>query len=275
MAMSRYHHLAQINVGRIRGPIDGEVMAGFVAQLPALNALADATPGFVWRLQSEQGNATSYQPYADPMILLNMSVWESLEALTQYTYHSGHLAVFRDRAQWFERLPEAHLALWWIPAGHIPTVEEGVERLAFRRSHGETPAAFSFSRPFPAPAEPAADPIALAIDLDGRSFMTGDNSPNGDADRRTRFLYRQRAGHVWATYAGGRVRFGSLVAVGAPAGALDMRYHHVDMEGALRTGTCLSTPELLPDGRVRLVEEWQWTNGDGSRGRSVLEELRP
>jgi uncharacterized protein DUF3291 len=273
--MSRHHHLAQVNIGRIRGPIDSDIMSGFVSQLPSLNALADASPGFVWRLQSEQGNATSYQPYADPMVLLNLSVWESVEALTQYTYHSDHVAVFRNRAQWFERPTEAYLAMWWIPAGHIPTIEEAVDRLDYRRSHGETPAAFSFTRAFPAPAEPEADPVLPAVDLDGRCFITGSNSSNGDADARTRFHYRQNGGRVWAIYRGGRVRFGSLVAAGAPGGALDVRYHHVDVEGALRTGTCISTPELLPDGRVRLVEEWQWTNGDGSRGSSVLEEARP
>jgi hypothetical protein len=249
-------------------------MSGFVSRLPELNALADSSPGFVWRLQSEQGNATSYQPYSDPMVLMNMSVWESLESLSQYTYHSAHVEIFRNRAQWFERPTEAYLALWWIPAGHIPTLEEAVDRLDYRRSHGETPAAFSFTRAFPAPAAPAVEPVPLAIDLDGRSFLTGSNSSNGDADGRTRFHYRQHGGRIWATYGGGRVRFGSLVAAGVPEGSLDMRYHHVDVDGELRTGTCLSTPELLPDGRVRLVEEWQWTNGDRSRGRSVLEEVR-
>jgi hypothetical protein len=110
--------------------------------------------------------------------------------------------------------------------------------------------------------------------LDRRCFATGENSPNGDADARTRFYYRQNGGRVWATYKGGRVRFGSLVAAGIQSGGLDVRYHHVDVDGELRTGSCASMPEVLPDGRIRLIEEWQWTNGDGSRGSSVLEEVR-
>ena len=100
------------------------------------------------------------------------------------------------------------------------------------------------------------------------------NTPNGDVSGDTRFHYRQRGGRVWATYSGGRVRFGSLVAVGDLAGRLDMRYHHVAPGDALRTGTCIATPELLSDGRIRLLEEWQWTNGDRSSGRSVVEEVR-
>jgi len=271
--MPRYYHLAQVNIARMRAPLESGQMSGFVALLPSVNAAADSAPGFVWRLQSEEGDATGVRAYEDPLILFNLSVWESVEALKQYTYQRSHLEVFRSRAEWFERPAGPNVALWWIPAGHLPSVGEGVERLEYQRSHGETPAAFSLSRPFPRPAEPSADPVPLAIDLNGRSFMTGENSQNGDTDGRTRFHYRQSGGRVWATYSGGRVRFGSLVAAGSRNGGLDMRYHHVDAEGELRTGTCASRPELLPDGRVRLIEDWQWTNGDGSRGHSVLEEV--
>ena len=111
------------------------------------------------------------------------------------------------------------------------------------------------------------------MDLDGRVFVTGSNTVNGDAGAATRFEYRQRGERVWATYRGGRVRFGILVAVGDRQGRLDMRYQHVGEDDSFRTGMCVSVPELLPDGRLRLVEEWQWTNGDRSRGRSVLEEI--
>jgi hypothetical protein len=271
--MPRYYHLAQVNIARMRAPLDSELLSSFVALLPSINAAADASPGFVWRLQSDAGDATGVRAYADPLVLFNLSVWESVEALRQYTYQSSHLGVFRNRAEWFERPAGPSVALWWIPAGHLPSVEEGVERLEYQRANGETPAAFSLPRPFPMPAEPSVDPMPLAIDLNGRSFTTGENSPNGDTDGRTYFHYRQSGARVWAIYRGGRVRFGSLVAAGARNGALDMRYHHVDMDGELRTGTCASRPELLPDGRVRIVEEWQWTNGDGSRGHSVLEEV--
>ncbi len=271
---SPHYHLAQVNIARMVAPLDTPVMAGFVEQLAAVNALADRSPGFVWRLETPEGDATAVRAYDDPLILFNLSVWETVEALKQFTYAGGHREPLRDRAKWFERPSQAHLALWWIPAGHIPSVEEAVERLAFRRMHGDTPVAFSFSKPHPAPEVPSAAPAAPTVNLDQRLFVSAANSPNGDADGDTRFSYRQSGARVWATYSGGRVRFGSLVAVGDKEGRLDMRYHHVDPDGALRTGTCIATAEVLSDGRVRLIEDWQWTNGDRSRGRSVVEEVR-
>lgn len=188
----------------------------------------------------------------------NLSVWESLEDLKAHTATASHVT---------------HPVMWWIPAGHIPTVDEAVERLDYHRSHGDTEAAFSFSTPYPVPATPTADPVPPPIDLDRRTFATASNTPNGDAGDATRFEYRQQGARVWATYRGGRVRFGSLVAVGDSQGRLDMRYQHVGHDDTFRTGLCLSVPELLPDGRVRLTEEWQWTNGDRSRGRSIVEEV--
>ena len=161
MAASSYH-LAQVNIGRVRGPIGSPIMAGFVAQLDAINAIADRSPGFVWRLKTESGNATSFQPYEDPSILINMSVWESVEALRNFVYKSSHMGVLRDRAQWFENMTEAYLALWWIPAGHIPTIAEARERLEHRRAHGDSAFAFSFGRVFPAPEAPGADAASVA-----------------------------------------------------------------------------------------------------------------
>jgi Domain of unknown function (DUF3291) len=268
--LSRHYHLAQVNIARLLAPLDSPALADFVAQLAPVNALADRSPGFVWRLQ----DATSVRPYDDPMILPNLSVWDSVEALKEFAYRSGHVVPLRDRARWFERPQQAHLALWWIPAGHIPTVQEAVERLEFRRVHGDTAVSFSIATPYPAQDEPSADPVPPAVNLDQRFFVSAANTPNGDASGDTRFHYRQRDGRVWATYSGGRVRFGSLVAVGDDAGRLDMRYHHVGPGDALRTGTCIATTELLSDGRIRLLEEWQWTNGDRSAGRSVVEEVR-
>ena len=150
------YHLAQVNVARMLAPLDSLVMAGFVAQLAAVNAAADASPGFVWRLATPEGDATAVRAYSDPLILFNLSVWESLEALKDFTYNQSHLAAFRDRAQWFERPSHAHLALWWIPAGSIPSVEEAVERLEYRRLHGDSPRAFSFAQPYPAMASASA-----------------------------------------------------------------------------------------------------------------------
>jgi hypothetical protein len=148
--MSNYQ-LAQVNIGRILAPLDSPVMDGFVSQLDAINALADAAPGFVWRLQTEDGDATAIRPYDDDWILVNMSVWESPEALHAYVYRSGHADVLRRRREWFARMTDTYVALWWVPAGHRPSVAEAVARLEMLRAHGPTPDAFSFRQLFPAP----------------------------------------------------------------------------------------------------------------------------
>ncbi len=145
------YHLAQVNIAHMLAPLDDPLMAGFVEQLDTINALADASPGFVWRFQSAEGNATSVRAYDDPRILFNMSVWESLEALTAYVYASAHRPVMQHRRQWFARSDGPYMALWWTPRGHIPTVEEAKERLDHLRTHGPTPFAFAFKTPFPAP----------------------------------------------------------------------------------------------------------------------------
>lgn len=148
------YHLAQINVGRLIAPIDDPKIAEFVAQLDPINALADKAPGFVWRLQSASGNATNIiYDERDPSILLNMSVWESLEALRDYAYKSDHARVLRDRAKWFEKMDRPIYCLWWIPAGRIPTVAEGRERLEHYQQYGATPYSFWFSQHFPQHAD--------------------------------------------------------------------------------------------------------------------------
>lgn len=147
------HHLAQINIARLIAPIDDPRIAGFVAQLDPVNALAEAARGFVWRLKSAAGNATDIAYNDDPFIIVNMSVWDSIEALRDYVYTSNHMNVFRDRANWFEKMDKPHYCLWWIPAGHVPTIAEGRERLEHYRSHGATPYSFWFSQRFPAPAD--------------------------------------------------------------------------------------------------------------------------
>jgi hypothetical protein len=265
-----HYHLAELNIARMVAPLDTPVMAGFVAQLDTINALADSSPGFIWRLQE----ATNVQAYTDPLILVNLSVWDSVESLRQFTYKSGHIAPLRDRAKWFEKPAQAHLAMWWIPAGHIPTVAEARQRLEYRRSHGDSPVAFSFASPYPEPDGPTAAPAPPAMSFDQRLFTSAANTPNGDCNRETLFRYRQQGPRVWATYEGGRVQFGALVATGDTSGRLDMRYHHVDASGRFRSGTCQATPEILTDGRLRLHEQWQWTNGDYSEGHSIIEEIR-
>lgn len=151
-------HIAQINIGRLVAPIDDPQIASFMAQLDPVNALADASPGFVWRLQSDAGNATDIAYNEDPFVIVNMSVWSSVEALRDFVYASRHIEVFRDRARWFEKMDKPHYCLWWVPAGHIPTVAEGRERLEHYQQHGPTLFSFWFSRLFPAPSE---DPVSL------------------------------------------------------------------------------------------------------------------
>jgi len=148
----KQYHLAQFNVATMRAPLDAPLMADFVAQLQTINALADASPGFVWRLQSESTtDATSIRAYENERILLNLSVWESMAALKNYVYRSQHAVVMRSRRRWFEKSDQQNLVLWWIPAGHIPTVAEAKERLEYLRSRGYSPYAFSFNQPFPSP----------------------------------------------------------------------------------------------------------------------------
>jgi len=147
------YHLAQINIGHLIAPLDDPKIAEFVAQLAPINATADKAPGFVWRLQSESGNATDIAYNDDPSIMVNMSVWKSLEALRDYAYKSDHMKVFRDRAKWFVKMDKPHYCLWWIPDGHIPTVAEGRERLEHYQTHGATPYSFWFSQEFPQPTE--------------------------------------------------------------------------------------------------------------------------
>jgi hypothetical protein len=147
------YHLAQINISRLVAPLDDPRIAGFVAELDPVNARADRAPGFVWRLKSDSGNATDIAYCDDPFIIVNMSMWESVEALRAFTYQSHHLEVFRQRMQWFEKSDRPNYCLWWVPAGHIPTLGEGRERLEHYRRHGPTPHAFWFQHLFPAPAE--------------------------------------------------------------------------------------------------------------------------
>lgn len=147
-------HLAQINVARMRHPLDHPAMAGFVRGLDPVNALADAAPGFVWRLQDESGNATGLNPFTDPMLIVNMSVWASIEALLAFVYRTDHTAIMRQRKLWFEKPTEPHMALWWLPAGTLPSLDDGKARLLHLRAHGPGAFAFSFKQPF------APSPIA-------------------------------------------------------------------------------------------------------------------
>ncbi|MGH9009982.1 MAG: DUF3291 domain-containing protein [Acidimicrobiia bacterium] len=153
-------HLAQLNIGRLRAEVDDPATAEFMANLEPINALAEATPGFVWRLQTDEGNATAIRAFEDdPLMVLNLSVWESIESLADFAYRSAHTPFLRRRGEWFERLGEAYLVLWWIPAGTVPTVDEALARLDHLRTVDPSPEAFTFRQPFPRPGGPtvAAD----------------------------------------------------------------------------------------------------------------------
>jgi len=144
------HHIAQVNIGRIVAPLDDPQMAGFVNRLDEINALADASPGFVWRLQTSEGNATYFRPYPhDDRILMNMSVWETFEALKNYVYRTVHAELLRQRNDWFSKFNGVYLALWWVPPGHIPGIDEARKRIAHLEAHGPTQFAFTFKTVFP------------------------------------------------------------------------------------------------------------------------------
>jgi uncharacterized protein DUF3291 len=147
-------HLAQLNVGRLVGPLETPPLADFVAALDRVNALADASPGFVWRLKSDSGNATDIRAGDDPLFIVNMSVWVSVEALFEFVYRSAHTKVMTRRREWFDKPDAAYQVLWWVPAGTVPTVEEALQRLAHLRAHGPSPFAFTFRARHPPPGEP-------------------------------------------------------------------------------------------------------------------------
>jgi len=151
--MKNTYHLAQINIAPMRAPLTDPVMAGFVAQIDAINALAEESSGFIWRFMTEEGDATAVRVFSDPSIIINMSVWESVEALKAYTYKSDHVKVLRDRKKWFTRMETPHMVLWWIPAGTVPTPEEGKRRLALLHEIGPSPDAFTFRSVFAAPID--------------------------------------------------------------------------------------------------------------------------
>lgn len=142
-------HAAQVNIARMKAPLDDPIMAGFVERLAEVNALADASPGFVWRLQTDAGNATYLRPYDDDRILVNLSVWESIGDLKNYVYKSAHAEVLRRKREWFEAFAGSYLAIWWVPAGHRPGVDEAKTRLAHLQAHGPSPFAFTFKAVFP------------------------------------------------------------------------------------------------------------------------------
>jgi hypothetical protein len=152
-------HIAQVNIALPREPIDSPALADFVALLEPVNAIADQSRGFVWRLQDESGDATAIRPFDDERLMINMSVWESVDALWAFVYDSRHLEVMRRRREWFTRMAESFMALWWVPAGAIPTTKDAELRLDHLRAHGPTPYAFTFKHRFPPPDAEDSAPL--------------------------------------------------------------------------------------------------------------------
>ncbi|WP_271407869.1 DUF3291 domain-containing protein [Pseudomonas sp. Q1-7] len=148
--MSNTHELAQLNIASMKAPLDSPLMADFVANLAPVNALADSAPGFVWRLQDEEGDATAIRPFG-PDVLVNLSVWRDVASLNEFVYRSAHVEMLRRRKEWFERIDGVSQVLWWVPRGHRPDVQEAAERLARLRETGPTPEAFTFRQTFLAP----------------------------------------------------------------------------------------------------------------------------
>ncbi|MEU5341054.1 MULTISPECIES: DUF3291 domain-containing protein [unclassified Streptomyces] len=144
------YELAQVNIARLQAPLDSPRLKDFVDALDPVNAVADTSDGFVWRLQSDSGNATDVAVFGDEWLILNMSVWRDTNALTAFMYQGQHRELLARRREWFERVQEAMTALWWVPAGHRPTVAEAEERLLHLRAHGATAYAFTLRTPFPA-----------------------------------------------------------------------------------------------------------------------------
>jgi hypothetical protein len=156
-----------LNIAIARAPTDHPLLGDFMAALDSVNAVADASPGFVWRLQTEDGDATAIRPFDDERTMVNMSVWRSLPDLRRFVYSErAHLDVMRRRREWFERM-DVYLVLWWVPAGHLPAIEEAKERLALLRERGPGPEAFSFREPYGPPD--AADDLWM-VDADDAVF---------------------------------------------------------------------------------------------------------
>ena len=148
--MKLQYYLAQVNIGKILAPMDSPQMSEFKNNLDRINALAEASEGFIWRLKEENNNATSIKVFEDDFMLINMSVWKDIDALYKYVYESVHMEYLKNRKAWFERLTEKYMALWWIPEGHIPTALEAIERINHIRQYGETAFAFGFKKRFTA-----------------------------------------------------------------------------------------------------------------------------
>ena len=152
------HELAQLNIGIIKGPMDSPVMADFAANLDRINALAEGSPGFIWRLKTDDGDATAIRPFENENMLVNMSMWRDVESLNKYVYGSAHVDVMRRRREWFERMQEFFVVLWWVRSGERPSVDDAIAKLELLRTKGPSPEAFTFRQTFGPPDETSLMP---------------------------------------------------------------------------------------------------------------------
>ncbi|MEZ4888779.1 MAG: DUF3291 domain-containing protein [Chitinophagales bacterium] len=150
MSETKYY-LAQINIAEALGPLDSEVMSGFVNGLDRINSLAETSEGFVWRLKDDSGDATDIQAFDNPLIIVNLSLWEDLDSLKAFTFQSAHVEFLRNRREWFKKMDEPPYVLWWIPEGTVPSVKNGKKALKHLAENGPTEAAFDFKKWFDAP----------------------------------------------------------------------------------------------------------------------------
>ena len=153
ISLQSNYHLAQINIAKMKASLDDPIMAEFAEALDEVNLVAEQSPGFIWRLQTPSGNATDLRAYSDPKMLVNISVWQSVEQLKVYVYQSLHREFFIRRRKWFEKYQGEHFAMWWIKAGHLPSMEEGKAKLKYLELHGDTPECFTFTEPHSPPID--------------------------------------------------------------------------------------------------------------------------
>lgn len=146
------YHLAELNIARMLYEMDDPRFAGFVNRLDEINALAEKSKGFVWRLKTDEGDAMSIRAFDDDKLIINLSVWETIDALFQYTYYTAHAELFKQRQDWFEHIEKPMFVMWWVPKGHTPSLEEAKEKLELIRVQGPTAKAFHFKQRFDPPA---------------------------------------------------------------------------------------------------------------------------
>jgi len=147
-----YYHLAQLNIANAVASMESSEMAGFVARLDEIHDLADNSDGFIWRWESGSIDSSVVDVFGDPQLLVNLSVWKSVEALKHFVYKTIHIELIRDKAAWVDKMPDMHQVVWWVPEGHIPSVAEAKQKLDYLRKNGPSEAAFTMAHPFPMPA---------------------------------------------------------------------------------------------------------------------------